>query len=100
MLIDFGVQKRVILDLVSGEAEPSALLPVEFPASMETVEAHSEDAPFDFEVYMDADGHLWLCLRTELAGCHPGRAHPSLSQALTHIKTPAPVGLVFFAALF
>ena len=59
LLIDFGVQKRAILDLVSGAAEPSGLLPVEFPASMETVEAHSEDTPFDMEVYTDADGHRY-----------------------------------------
>lgn len=100
ILIDFGVQKQVLLDLICGKAEPSALLPVELPASMETVEAHCEDKPFDYEVYVDSEGHgLWLCLRTELAGCHQGRTHPSLPQALTHIKTPAPVGLVFFAAL-
>jgi beta-glucosidase len=57
ILFDFGVQKQAILDLVSGKAEPSGLLPVEFPASMETVEQHCEDAPFDMEVYQDEDGH-------------------------------------------
>lgn len=59
ILIDFGVQAQAILDLVSGKAEPSALLPIEFPASMETVEKHCEDVPFDMEVYVDQEGHRY-----------------------------------------
>ena len=59
ILIDFGVQKQVLLDLICGKAEPSALLPVELPASMETVEAHCEDKPFDYEVYVDSEGHAY-----------------------------------------
>lgn len=59
ILIDFGVQQQAILDIVSGRAEPSGLLPVELPASMETVEAHCEDVPFDMEVYVDQAGHAY-----------------------------------------
>ena len=59
ILIDFGVQKQVLLDLICGKAEPSALLPMELPASMETVEAHCEDKPFDYEVYVDSEGHAY-----------------------------------------
>lgn len=59
ILIDFGVQKQVLLDLICGKAEPSALLPVELPASMETVETHCEDKPFDYEVYVDSEGHAY-----------------------------------------
>lgn len=59
IFVDFGVQKQAIFDLVSGKAEPSALLPVQFPANMETVEAHCEDVPFDMESYVDEMGHKY-----------------------------------------
>ena len=59
ILVDFGVQQQAVLDLVSGKAEPSGLLPVELPANMETVEAHCEDVPFDMEVYVDQAGHAY-----------------------------------------
>lgn len=59
ILIDFGVQKQAILDIVSGKAEPFGLLPIQFPANMETVEAHCEDKPFDMEPYVDELGHAY-----------------------------------------
>ncbi|MCD7805763.1 MAG: glycoside hydrolase family 3 C-terminal domain-containing protein [Lachnospiraceae bacterium] len=59
ILVEFGVQKQVLFDLVSGRYEPSALLPVQFPANMETVEAHCEDVPFDMEPYRDQAGHAY-----------------------------------------
>ena len=59
ILIDFGVQSQAILDLVSGKAEPSGLLPVQMPANMETVERHCEDLPFDMEPYADSAGHCY-----------------------------------------
>ncbi len=59
ILVDFGVQAQAILDLVSGKAEPSALLPVQMPASMEAVEKHCEDVPFDIEPYVDDCGHAY-----------------------------------------
>lgn len=59
ILIDFGVQQQAVLDLVSGGAEPSGLLPVELPASMEAVEAHCEDVPFDIPPYVDGAGHAY-----------------------------------------
>ena len=59
ILIDFGVQAQAILDIVSGVAEPSALLPVPMPANMETVEKHCEDSPFDIEPYVDTCGHAY-----------------------------------------
>lgn len=59
ILVDFGVQRQAILDLVCGDAEPSGLLPVELPANMETVEAHCEDRPFDMEVYVDGAGNAY-----------------------------------------
>lgn len=59
ILIDFGVQKQAIFDLVSGKAQPSGLLPVQLPATMETVEHHCEDRPFDMEAYVDQAGNTY-----------------------------------------
>ena len=59
ILVDFGVQQEAILTLLSGRAEPSGLLPVQLPASMETVEGHCEDKPLDMEAYTDELGHVY-----------------------------------------
>ncbi len=59
ILTDFGVSREAVLTLVSGGAEPSALLPVQLPASMEAVEAHCEDRPLDIEPYRDACGNRY-----------------------------------------
>ncbi|RMG63539.1 MAG: glycoside hydrolase family 3 protein [Bacteroidetes bacterium] len=59
ILLNFGVQDQALFDLLSGKAEPSALLPMQMPADMATVERNAEDVPFDLEVYRDADGHAY-----------------------------------------
>jgi beta-glucosidase len=59
ILANFGVQNQVILDLLSGEAEPSGLLPVQMPANMKTVELQDEDIPHDMTCYTDLDGHAY-----------------------------------------
>ncbi|TFV93160.1 glycoside hydrolase family 3 protein [Algoriphagus kandeliae] len=59
ILFHFGVQDQVVFDLLTGNAEPSALLPVQLPASMETVETQLEDVPHDMEVYVDEFGHAY-----------------------------------------
>ncbi len=59
ILIDFGVQSQAIFDLVSGQAEPSGLLPVQMPANMDTVERHCEDVPLDMEPYTDGCGNRY-----------------------------------------
>ena len=59
LLITFGVQNQAILDLVSGAAEPSALLPMQMPADMRTVEEQCEDVPHDMRPLVDADGNAW-----------------------------------------
>ena len=38
ILISFKVQHQALLDIISGKAEPSALLPMQMPADMKTVE--------------------------------------------------------------
>lgn len=59
LLLHFGVEERVIYDLVTGRAEPEGLLPMQIPADMETVEGHCEDVPFDMESHCDDQGHLY-----------------------------------------
>lgn len=48
-----------LMQIVAGEAEPSALLPFQMPASMEAVEAQDEDTVRDCECYVDADGNTY-----------------------------------------
>ena len=50
---------EVLLDIVAGKVEPSALLPMQQPASMEAVEAQQEDVPRDMECYVDSDGNTY-----------------------------------------
>ena len=59
VLVTFGVQNQAVLDIVSGAAEPSGLLPMQLPADMRTVEEQLEDVPHDMRPLVDADGHAW-----------------------------------------
>lgn len=59
LLVHFGVQDQALLDLLTGAHEPSALLPMQLPASMKTVEQQAEDVPRDMQCYTDADGHAY-----------------------------------------
>lgn len=59
ILVSFGCQNQALLDLISGAVEPSALLPMQLPADMKTVELQKEDVPFDMECYVDADGNAY-----------------------------------------
>jgi beta-glucosidase len=59
LLVHMGVQDQAILDIVSGHAEPSALLPFQMPASMRTVEEQYEDVSHDMKVYTDSEGHAY-----------------------------------------
>ena len=57
ILVEFGVEQRVICELVSGKAEPQGLLPVQLPCDMDEVEAHFEDLSFDMRTYVDENGN-------------------------------------------
>ena len=59
LLIHFGIQNQAILDLISGNAEPSGLLPFQVPKDMKTVELQKEDVAFDMEPYMDTEGNVY-----------------------------------------
>ncbi len=59
ILIHFGVQNQALLDIISGKSEPSALLPMQMPADMATVEKQAEDVPFDMNCYKDSEGNTY-----------------------------------------
>lgn len=59
ILGEFGVQVEALLDIVSGKVEPSALLPMQMPANMSTVEKQMEDVPRDMIPYKDSNGHIY-----------------------------------------
>ncbi|MBN2028822.1 glycoside hydrolase family 3 C-terminal domain-containing protein [bacterium] len=50
---------KAFLDIISGQVEPSGLLPLQMPANMETVEAQFEDVPRDMECHVDSDGNTY-----------------------------------------
>ncbi|TBL68292.1 glycoside hydrolase family 3 protein [Paenibacillus thalictri] len=55
----FGAEVRAVMELLTGAAEPSGLLPFQMPAHMKTVEEQCEDVPHDMEVYVDSAGHAY-----------------------------------------
>jgi len=57
IFVHFGVQDQALMDILTGSAEPSALLPMQMPATMETVEKQFEDVPHDLTVYVDSEGN-------------------------------------------
>lgn len=59
IVLNFGVQDQAIFDILSGAAEPSALLPMQMPLNMATVERQFEDVPFDMEVHLDSEGNRY-----------------------------------------
>jgi len=59
ILVTFSVQNQAILDIITGKAEPSALLPFQMPADMTTVEQQAEDTPLDMRCYVDANGNTY-----------------------------------------
>ena len=63
ILVDFGesgeMVTKAICEIILGNIEPSALLPLQMPANMETVEAQYEDVPRDMECYTDSEGNTY-----------------------------------------
>lgn len=57
ILMGFGTTGPEFLNVVSGKVEPSGLLPLQMPASMDAVEAQLEDVPRDMECYIDSEGN-------------------------------------------
>lgn len=60
ILMGWGLSNvDVYLQAAAGLFETSGLLPMQMPASMETVEAQYEDVPRDMECHVDADGNTY-----------------------------------------
>lgn len=59
ILVNFRVQDQAIFDILTGQAEPTGLLPLQMPADMTTVETQAEDAPHDMKCYKDAEDHIY-----------------------------------------
>ncbi|HOU01762.1 MAG TPA: glycoside hydrolase family 3 N-terminal domain-containing protein [Bacteroidales bacterium] len=59
ILVAFGVQDQAIMEIISGNAEPSGLLPVQMPSDMSTVEKQFEDVPFDMICHTDSEGNSY-----------------------------------------
>ena len=59
ILMGFAIDNEYFLDIVTGKVEPTALLPMQMPANMETVEAQLEDVPRDMECHVDAAGNTY-----------------------------------------
>jgi beta-glucosidase len=59
ILAHMGVQDQALMDLITGAAEPSGLLPFQMPSDMKTVEEQFEDIPRDMTCYTDTDGNTY-----------------------------------------
>jgi beta-glucosidase len=59
ILVHFGALDQALLDIMTGAAEPSGLLPLQMPLNMDVVEKQAEDLPHDMECYVDADGNKY-----------------------------------------
>lgn len=59
IVFGFNVQKQAVLDILSGKAEPSGLLPMQLPADMKTVEEQYEDVARDMRCHVDSEGNTY-----------------------------------------
>ena len=59
ILAHFGVEAKVLMEILSGKSNPSGRLPLIMPSSMETVEQHCEDVFDDIESYEDECGNCY-----------------------------------------
>ena len=47
------------MNIITGQVEPSALLPYQMPKDMAAAEAQLEDVPRDVECYVDSNGNAY-----------------------------------------
>ena len=59
ILVHMGVQDQALMDVLTGDVEPSALLPFQMPDEMKTVEEQFEDVPRDMKCYQDSEGNTY-----------------------------------------
>ncbi len=59
ILINFRVQDQALMDIITGQSEPSGLLPMQMPSDMSTVEKQAEDVPQDMKCHTDTEGSVF-----------------------------------------
>lgn len=59
IVVGFSVSDKAIYDVIEGNHEPRGLLPMQFPANMDTVEANYEDVALDLDCYVDSQGNTY-----------------------------------------
>lgn len=59
IIVHMGVQDQALMDLITGAAEPSGLLPFQMPADMKTVEEQMEDVSRDMLPFTDSEGNIY-----------------------------------------
>ncbi|MBM6859080.1 glycoside hydrolase family 3 C-terminal domain-containing protein [Clostridium saudiense] len=59
IIVDFGVQRKALFDIVFGDKKPEGRLPIIMPKNMETIELHNEDIFDDIEAYTDSEGNTY-----------------------------------------
>ena len=59
ILVHMGVQDQALMEIITGQSEPSALLPFQMPLDMNTVEVQLEDVPRDMIPYKDSEGNSY-----------------------------------------
>jgi len=59
MIAHFGVENKILMEILTGEATPGGRLPLVMPASMETLENHCEDLADDILPHTDTCGNVY-----------------------------------------
>lgn len=59
ILAHFGVENKILLEILCGDRQPGGRLPLIMPSCMETVERHCEDVYDDIESYQDSCGNRY-----------------------------------------
>lgn len=59
ILVECGISKQALLDLIFGRQEPAGRLSFALPRDMDSLEQHMEDVPFDYPVYQDECHHRY-----------------------------------------
>ncbi|MEV5027096.1 glycoside hydrolase family 3 C-terminal domain-containing protein [Paenibacillus sp. LPE1-1-1.1] len=59
IIANFGVQDQAIMEVLTGNVEPSGLLPMQMPANMKTVEEQLEDVAHDMACHVDSENNVY-----------------------------------------
>ncbi|MCD8023202.1 MAG: twin-arginine translocation signal domain-containing protein [Lachnospiraceae bacterium] len=59
IIVGYSISDQAAVEIIAGVTEPSGILPLQQPLSMEVVEAQDEDVPMDMECYVDSEGNVY-----------------------------------------